>query len=79
MNALLRAIPVCALVASGMTPNGITTLSSALAGKGLDETDVSALSNALREAGASLGMDAGLIANLSATIVEPAARSAMGR
>ena len=64
--------------ASGMTPGTTTTLAMALAGKGLTEMHVAALSATLREAGALLGINAGLMSTVAATIVEPAARSVMG-
>ncbi len=64
--------------ASGMTPNGSETLSSALSGKGLNSTHVTALSNSLREAGASLGLSPSVMSSVASTIVEPAARSATG-
>ncbi len=64
--------------ASGMTPSSTTTMASALAGKGLSEGHVTALSNSLRDAGASLGMNPTTMSTVASTIVEPAARSAAG-
>jgi hypothetical protein len=64
--------------ASGMAPGGMETMSSALTGKGLNETHVTALSNSLREAGASLGLNPSVMSTVASSIVEPAARSAAG-
>ena len=64
--------------ASGMTPGGTETLAGALAGKGLNESHVTALSNSLREAGASLGLNPSIMSTVASTVVEPAARSAAG-
>ncbi len=64
--------------ASGMQPSSATTLASALSGKSLDATAVNALSNSLKEAGASLGLDPTLTSTIASTVVEPAARSAAG-
>jgi hypothetical protein len=64
--------------ASGMIPGTTATLANALAGKGLTEMHVAALSATLREAGALLGINAGVMSTVAATIVEPAARSVMG-
>ena len=64
--------------ASGMTPNGTETVASALSGKGLNATHVTALSNSLREAGASLGLNPSVMSSVASQIIEPAARSAAG-
>lgn len=62
---------------SGMTPTTTETLGTALADEDLDEEDVNALSNTIREAGASLGVDAVVMNTVASTIVEPAARNSM--
>ncbi|HEU4928580.1 MAG TPA: hypothetical protein VFU38_02020 [Candidatus Krumholzibacteria bacterium] len=64
--------------ASGMVPGTTTTLASALSGKGLNEMHINALSNTLREAGASLGINPTVMSTAASTVVEPAARSAAG-
>ena len=64
--------------ASGMSPGTTETLAGALSGKGLNESHVTALSNSLREAGASLGLNPSIMSTVASTVVEPAARSAAG-
>jgi len=49
-----------------------------LSGKGLNATHVTALSNSLREAGASLGLNPSVMSSVASQIIEPAARSAAG-
>jgi hypothetical protein len=57
--------------ASGLTPSSATTMASALAGKGLDATGINALSNSLKEAGASLGLDSATMNSLASTVIQP--------
>lgn len=87
LNQILDAVAIGAIQsgftndvmkASGMAPSTTETLAGALSGKGLNTSHVTALSNSLREAGASLGLNPTLMSNLASTVIEPAARSAAG-
>lgn len=64
--------------ASGVAPRTTPTLESAFTGRGLTDMHVAALSATLREAGALLGLNPTLMSTVASTIVEPAARTAMG-
>lgn len=64
--------------ASGMAPNGAETLASALSGKGLNSSHVTALTNSLKEAGAAVGVNPTLMGTVASTVVEPAVKSAAG-
>ena len=56
---------------SGMTPVSETSMASALEGKHLDATALTALSNSLKEAGASLGINPSLVGQVNATVIQP--------
>jgi hypothetical protein len=66
------------ITASGMTPTSATTMASALAGKGLDASGFNALSNSLKEAGASLGLDPSLMNSVASKVIQPLSKNKMG-
>jgi hypothetical protein len=77
LSALKSGLTNDVMKASGMQPAGPETLASALQGKSLDASGLNALSNALAEAGSSVGLDSGTISSLTA-LLKPAGQSMMG-
>ena len=77
ISALKSGLTNDVMKASGMTPNGSETLAGALQGKSLDASSFNSLSNALTEAGSSVGLDSGTVSSLTA-LLKPAAASIPG-
>ena len=77
LSALKSGLTNDVMKASGMQPLGSESLSSALQGKSLDATSFNALSNALAEAGSSVGLESGTISSLTA-LLKPVGQSMMG-